>query len=260
MKVHCCQLDCAWENKPKNFARARSLLIGAGTKPGDLFVLPEMFSTGFSMNLAATSEGRNPGAEEFQRAAAREFGIYILGGVVADGPEAKGLNQAVLATPQGELTARYSKIHPFSMGGELDHYARGTALSSFFWNGLKVAPFICYDLRFPEVFRSAVREGAEMFVVIASWPSKRAQHWVTLLQARAIENLAYVIGVNRAGTDPTFSYPGRSMIIDPHGNILADAGAAEGTISAEIDPAVAQDWRRDFPPLRDMHWPAERND
>ena len=93
-----------------------------------------------------------------------------------------------------------------------------------------------------------------MFVVIADWPNKREHHWVTLLQARAIENLAYVIGVNQSGQDPKFVYPGRSLVIDPHGRILTDAGLSEGIVSAEIDPVVVRTWRKDFPALEDMHW------
>ena len=93
-----------------------------------------------------------------------------------------------------------------------------------------------------------------MFVVIANWPNRREEHWVTLLQARAIENLAFVVGVNRAGADPRHVYPGHSLIIDPHGRIVADAGAKEGIVSAEIDPQVVRNWRRDFPALADMHW------
>jgi predicted amidohydrolase len=109
-------------------------------------------------------------------------------------------------------------------------------------------------LRFPEIFRTAVKRGAEVFVVIADWPNRREHHWVTLLQARAIENLAYVVGVNRAGKDPFHVYPGRSMIVDPHGKILADAGLNEGIVSAEIDPVVVRSWRKDFPALQDIHW------
>jgi predicted amidohydrolase len=119
---------------------------------------------------------------------------------------------------------------------------------------VKVAPFVCYDLRFPEVFRSAVRKGAQVMAVIANWPAKRVEHWVTLLKARAIENQAYVIGVNRVGTDPKLTYPGRSLIVDPHGNVLADGGDKEAVIRAEIDAGVVDAWRRDFPALRDMHW------
>ena len=119
---------------------------------------------------------------------------------------------------------------------------------------MKVVPFICYDLRFPEIFRTAVRQGAEMFVVIANWPNRREMHWVRLLEARAIENLAYVVGVNRTGKDPKLVYSGRTMIIDPHGTILVEAGDLEGVIAADIDPAAVRNWRRDFPALRDMHW------
>lgn len=254
MKVHCCQLNIEWEAKAANFEKVRSLIQAAQPEPADLFVLPEMFATGFSMNLAVTSEAGNPETEDFLGEQAKQFGIYILAGVVIPGPAGKGLNQAVVVTPEGKISTRYSKIHPFSLGGELDYYAAGASIDTFDWNGLKVAPFVCYDLRFPEIFRSAVRQGAEMFVVIANWPSRRAQHWVTLLQARAIENLAYVVGVNRSGADPFFPYPGRSMIVDPHGVVMVDAGEMEQVIAASVEKAAVTNWRRDFPALRDMHW------
>ena len=254
MKVHCCQFDIAWEDKPANFAKVRALVAAAKLDRGDLLVLPEMFSTGFSMNVAATSEQANPGAEDFVRELAREHGVHVVAGIVVEDGKGKGLNQALVATPEGEIATRYSKIHPFSLGGETEHYARGGEIQTFDWNGVEVAPFVCYDLRFPEIFRFAVRQGVEMFVVIANWPSRRAQHWVTLLQARAIENLAYVAGVKRCGSDPFLPYPGCTTIIDPHGTVLADAGQAEGTISAEIVKSAVANWRRDFPALRDMHW------
>jgi len=111
---------------------------------------------------------------------------------------------------------------------------------------------VCYDLRFPELARDAIRQGAEVLVYIASWPIKRAQHWVTLLQARAIENLAWVVGVNRCGSDPEFTYPGRTLVVDPHGNIIADAADREGVLVADLLPQVVTDWRAQFPALRDM--------
>ena len=254
MKVYCCQLDMVWEDKPANFKKVRALLDTTRPEPGSLLVLPEMFATGFSMNVASVAEENTPGTEPFLRELARELNIYIQAGLVTRDPSGRGLNQAVVLSPQGEELARYTKIHPFTLGGELACYSRGTEIQSFEWHTLKTTPFICYDLRFPEIFRSAVKLGAEMFVVIADWPSRREQHWVTLLQARAIENLAYVVGVNRSGKDPQHVYPGRSLIIDPHGKILADAGAAEGLISADIDPSVVRSWRKDFPALQDIHW------
>jgi len=256
MKVYCCQFEIAWENKAENFRKVRALLAAAKPEAGSLFVLQEMFSTGFSMNVAGIAEEASPGTEEFVREIATEHQLYVVAGVVRRNHEGRGLNQAIVISPEGKELARYSKIHPFTLGGELANYARGTQIEFFDWHGLKVAPFICYDLRFPELFRSAAAAKAEMLVVIAAWPNRREQHWVTLLQARAIENLAYVVGVNQTGKDPKFVYPGRSMVVDPHGKVLVDAGAAETIISAEIDPAEVRNWRRDFPALDDMHWVA----
>jgi predicted amidohydrolase len=258
MKVYLGQLDSIWEDKPANLRKARELVSRAHPAPGSLFVLPEMFPTGFSMNVAATAEESAPGTMPALESLAREFRIFIQAGIVSRTPEGKGLNQAVVISPEGKELTRYTKIHPFTLGGELANYDRGTEIKHYEWEGIQVTPFICYDLRFPEIFRTAVKRGAEMFVVIAAWPNKREHHWVTLLQARAIENLAYVIGVNRAGTDPHFVYPGRSMVIDPHGKILVDAGANEGVVSAEIDPTIVRTWRKDFPALQDIHWREER--
>ena len=132
---------------------------------------------------------------------------------------------------------------------------RLVAATIIFGGGFIVAPFVCYDLRFPEIFRAAaLRHGASLFVVIALWPVMRQQHWLTLLQARAIENQASVIGVNRVGTDPKFFYSGRSAVVDPHGVIIADAGEREQVLTAALDPEVAASWRRDFPALADAHW------
>jgi predicted amidohydrolase len=116
-----------------------------------------------------------------------------------------------------------------------------------------VSPFICYDLRFPEAFRGAVRRGARAFVVIANWPAERHEHWDLLLRARAIENQAFVVGVNRCGSDPRHAYAGGSMIVDPQGGILARAGGEECVISADLDAASLMEYRERFPALGDMH-------
>jgi predicted amidohydrolase len=254
MKLYCCQYPIAWEDKAGNFDKIRALLQSTQLERGSLLLLPEMFSTGFSMNVAAIHEGENSPATNFLREIARELGIYVVGGVVTKNESGIGSNEALAISPDGELLARYTKIHPFTPSGELKHYARGKEIVSFEWNHLKVVPFICYDLRFPEIFRSAVKQGAELFLVIANWPNKRERHWTTLLEARAIENLAYVAGANRNGSDPQHEYPGRSMIFDPHGKVVADAGSAEGIICAEIYPDAVKQWRAEFPALKDQHW------
>jgi predicted amidohydrolase len=258
MQALAVQLDIAWEDKPANFAKVRRLLDAARPQPGSLIVLPEMFATGFSMNVAAVHEAGDRPAEKFLAELAKAHQSTVIGGVVNLGPGGKGLNQALIYSPEGQPLVRYDKIHPFTLGDEAVHYTAGEKIALFDWQGggkvAKVAPFVCYDLRFPEIFRSAVRRGAQIMAVIANWPAKRAEHWTTLLKARAIENQACVIGVNRCGTDPKHAYPGRSLIIDPHGNVLADAGEREGVIQAEIDPTLVDSWRRDFPALKDMHW------
>ena len=117
---------------------------------------------------------------------------------------------------------------------------------------MRIAPFICYDLRFPEIFRPAGKAGVELIAVIANWPALRSDHWVALLRARAIENQAFAIGVNRCGSDPTLQYDGRSVLFDPQGVSLFEADGREQTIKMEIDPDAARSWKRDFPILNDM--------
>ena len=254
MNVSAVQLAIAWEDRAVNFAKVRALLAATPPAPGALVVLPEMFATGFSMNLAATRQTPAREDEAFLSGLAREHRAFVLGGVVSPGAGEMGRNDAVVFSPDGALLARYTKIHPFSLGGEAQGHTAGADIVTFECGGFTVAPFVCYDLRFPEIFRAAAQRGANHFAVIALWPVKRQQHWLTLLQARAIENQAYVIGVNRVGNEPQFSYAGRSVVVDPHGVIIADAGEQERVLTAALDAETVHAWRRDFPALRDAHW------
>ncbi|MEA3207058.1 MAG: omega-amidase [Chthoniobacter sp.] len=254
MKICAIQLDIVWEDKRANFSRVRDLLQRSAPEPGALIVLPEMFATGFSMNLKVTRQQEAREDETFLASLAREYQAVVLGGVVSPGEGDKGRNEAVAFSPDGTLLARYTKIHPFSLGGESEGHEAGSVIATFACGGFTVAPFICYDLRFPEVFRAASQRSANLLVVMALWPVKRQQHWLTLLQARAIENQSYVVGVNRVGNEPQFSYAGRSVVIDPHGIVIADAGEREGVLTAVLEPEIAESWRRDFPALRDAHW------
>jgi omega-amidase len=252
MKVACCQLNIVWEDKAANYARVRNLVESAKLERGTLLVLPEMFATGFSMRVPAVREGSPSETEAFLKSLAKELGICVFAGVVHASKFDRGSNEAVAFDPNGNLLVKYAKMHPFTLGGESAHYSAGDDVLSFTWQGAKIAPFICYDLRFPEIFRVAALRGAEVLVVIASWPIKREDHWVTLLRARAIENQAFVIGVNRSGTDPQFVYPGRTLIVDPHGVILVDAGREEKLITADLDISEVARWRAEFPVLADI--------
>lgn len=252
MRAVAVQLDIVWENKQANFRKVRELLERAQVEPESLIVLPELFATGFSMNVDAICEGVTKETEQFLQELAEQYQSCVIGGLATKAPDGRGRNEAVVYDPSGTEIARYGKLHPFSYAGETKYYIPGERPVTFPWNGFTVAPFICYDLRFPEVFRHAIQLQADLLVVIACWPQAREQHWIALLQARAIENQAYVIGLNRCGNDPTLTYSGRSRIVDPRGNVLADAESAEGTISAELDRDALAVYRREFPALSDI--------
>jgi predicted amidohydrolase len=251
MKIHCVQLDIAWENKEANHERVKQLLAAHPPEPGSLVVLPEMFSTGFSMNVADISESARRKTEKFLADLARKLGVFIMGGVVTTDDAGGGNNQSLTFAPSGEEIARYTKLQPFTHGGEAEHYNAGQTTVVFKWQDLIVSPFICYDLRFPEHFREAVTGGAQLFVVIANWPMGRILHWETLLRARAIENQAYVAGVNRTGADPKITYNGGSLIANPKGELLAHADDRECVISAELLSEELLAYRKDFPFLAD---------
>lgn len=252
MNIAAVQLDIRWEDRPANHARVQQLLERVDLPRGTLLVLPEMFDTGFSMNTSATDPGADSTAETFCRGLARDRGVAVLAGLVARTADGRLANEAVAFSPDGDELARYRKMQPFTASGESECYAAGTTRVSFRWDGARVAPFICYDLRFPELFRPAARDGAELIVVIANWPEARSEHWVRLLQARAIENQAFVLGVNRCGSDPTLRYDGRSSLFDPMGREIVQADAREQVFQRQIDPAEARTWRQKFPALRDI--------
>src|SRR5262245_11737881 len=252
MQIIGIQIDSAWENKAANHDKVLSLLDRAKPPAGALVVLPEMFATGFSMNVASIHDGARETQDFLSRTAAQR-GIYLMGGVVTkDETTGRGRNEAVVYSPEGGDVARYCKMQPFTLGGESEHYVAGERVCLFECEEFIVAPFICYDLRFPERFRAATARGANLIVVIASWPAVRDDHWVTLLKARAIENQSYVVGVNRCGQDPKHYHSGRSVIYDPHGRALAEAGSEEVWIDARVELQPLLDWRRSFPALGDM--------
>ena len=252
MNIACVQFDMAWEDKRTNYAKVLNLLRAANIPRGSLVLLPEMFATGFSMNVAQIAEGQGGATEQFLAKTAREFGVFLLAGVVTRGASQRGRNECVAFSPEGTLLARYCKMQPFTLGGETASYEAGERAMVFACGEISVAPFICYDLRFPEVTRSIAAQRPQLITFIASWPNARLHHWVRLLQARAIENQCYVAGVNRIGNDPRYQHSGRTMIVDPHGEILADAGSSECVIQAKIDPVWLEEYRRTFPALADM--------
>lgn len=252
MRAHLIQMDIAWEEPEANYEKVRQLVRAAAPDPGDLVLLPEMFDTGFSMNISRTADS---GATfDFVRGLSGEFDLTIQAGRTVAGAHAKALNQAFVVS-RGVPLATYAKIHLFSVGREHDAIEHGSDIAAYDWRSgdrsLRVCPAICYDLRFPELFRRGLVAGAELFALGACWLEARHSHWRALLIARAIENQALVLGVNRTGTDPNARYLGGSIVIDPTGMVLGELDAAEGVLSVDIDPAAVARSREKFPAWRD---------
>ena len=252
MQAHLVQLDIAWEDKQANYDRVRSLLDRTPIAPSDLIVLPELFDVGFTLNtdIAIDHDGSTL---RYLQTLANETGCTIHGSRAMPGNKTHAYNCATVCFPDSDAPAcEYHKAHPFSYGREAESYIGGNTLKHYDWNGLQICPAICYDLRFPELFRLGVKDGAQAFVYGANWPSPRQSHWRTLSIARAIENQAFVIAVNRCGNDPHLPYAGGSIAIDPKGTILGELEDLEGVLSVEIDPGIADEWRSTFPALRDI--------
>lgn len=258
MHAHLIQMDIAWEDVPANHAKVRSLLSGVSSNPGDLLVLPEMFDTGFSFNLDRTAD--NEGTTlAFLQTLARERRVTIHGSRTVVGSDGLGRNLATAVGPDGSVLAEYAKMHPFSLGrpSESERFAAGEQVITYPWLDVAgktrcvIGPAICYDLRFPELFRSGMKLGAEAFAIGSSWPTARESHRRALSIARAIENLAFVFSVNRVGRDPSMEYPGGSLAISPRGEILGELGNHEGVLSVAVDMDDLRRWRGVFPALRD---------
>jgi predicted amidohydrolase len=250
MRIAAVQHDIVWEDRDANFARLSTWVdraVGAGA---ELVLLTETFSTGFSMTPGIGEPEGGP-SSQFLQAQAAEHGVWVGGTcpeIAADGE--LPYNSFVLAGPDG-TTHRYRKLHPFTHAGEHERFRAGEKPAPVEIGGLRVTPFICYDLRFANVFWDAALT-TDVYLVPANWPSPRRHHWQTLLQARAIENQAYVVGCNRVGRagDGT-EHVGDSRIISPMGELLATASGIETILLADVDAAEVAATREKFAFLPD---------
>ncbi len=246
LRIVLVQHDIAWENKPSNHAAYEQLVRGAA-QPGSFVILPELCDVGFTMNTDAAA---SPGSLEWAQALARSHQVWLQAGL-AESVEGGVANAAFVIRPDGDVAAVYRKIFLFSHGTEPQHYCPGDGPVLVDVAGWTVAPFICYDLRFPEVWRVAALAGAELFTLGANWPARRHEHWRTLVRARAIENQAFVACCNRVGRDPSLEYAGGSALIDPRGGSVAEASdaACATVVTARRDEFAS--WRAQFAALGD---------
>jgi predicted amidohydrolase len=236
MRIAAVQHDIVWEDREANFERLAPRVARAVGAGAELVLLTETFSTGFSMTPGIGEPEGGP-SSQFLADRAAEHGVWMAGTCpeIADG-DLLPYNSFVLAGPDGS-THRYRKLHPFTHAGEHERFRAGEKPVTVQVGGLRITPFICYDLRFADVFWRAAPE-TDVYLVPANWPSPRRIHWQTLLQARAIENQAYVVGCNRVGTagDGT-EHVGDTRIVSPMGELLATAAAVETIVLADVDAA-----------------------
>ncbi|MBO5900858.1 MAG: amidohydrolase [Alistipes sp.] len=220
------QRNIAWLNIDANLMDIETMLEGVKT---DVVVLSEMFQTGFATNpIEAIDDGRTL---RWMLQMAKKLDAAIVGScAVKVGEEYR--NRMYFVKPTGEVEY-YDKWHLFSVGGESDSYTRGRERKIVEWRGVRYLLAVCYDLRFPVWSRQ--RGDYDAIIYIAAWPTPRREVWQTLLKARAIENQAYVIGVNRTGDEPTLSYSGDSAVIDYYGKCVVECGSEECVANVEID-------------------------
>ena len=248
MNIYLAQLNTVWEDRMKNYDRLNMLLEKANPHAGSIVALPELFSTGYTMNSKVLEEKPvSSPTFEFLKGLAQKYHIYILGTLImAVSDDGLPTNSVLAISPQGHILTRYDKIHLLPTSGEPQSYTPGSALSTFNVGDMRFGVLVCYDLRFPEIFRIFYHQGIEGIFVVANWPASRHLHWETLLRARAIENQCYVFAVNRVGSDPYNSYNGGSTVISPSGEILC-VSHKERIFSCLIDPVLVKAVRRQLP-------------
>jgi predicted amidohydrolase len=253
MKVYGIQLQSEWENKDENFRRVDTLLENYKIEKNSLLVLPEMFATGFCLETDKTLLNEPQKTENYLYNLSKDKECWVIAGMTQPSEQkGKAYNCAVTFTPNGEKALCTPKIHTIPILGEDKVHIKGSTVENIQLNSFMVTPLICYDLRFSEPFRLAITKGTDVFITIACWPQSRIEHWRTLLQARAIENQSYVIGVNSVGREPNMKYGGRSLIIDPTGKVVADGGEVESVIEGVIDKKIIDSWRKEFPAIKDI--------
>ena len=249
MKVAAVQHDIVWEDRDATLGNLETC-VADGAAHADLIVLPEMFAIGFVPRPAPFAEEPDGPTVQWMRRQAARHDAWVCGSLpIRVAGEGRPRNELVVAGPDG-TTHRYAKIHPFSYAGEHTHYAPGRDFLTVEIAGIRTTFFVCYDLRFADEFWVNA-EATDMYVVVANWPASRRHHWRALLVARAIENQAYVVGVNRVGSGGGLDYAGDTAIVDPLGETLVAASAVETVLVAEVDAARVASVRAEFPFLAD---------
>ena len=254
VRVAVIQHDIVWHDRTANFDHLTPMVVGAVASGARVVLLTETFSTGFSFDTPGIAESEGGPSSQFLREMASTHGVWVGGSCPEIAPDVppddqRSSNVFVLVAPDG-TEHRYRKIHPFSHADEERYVRAGTEFVTVDIDGLRCSLFVCYDLRFADEFWALAHQ-SDAYFVVANWPAKRRLHWSTLLRARAIENQAYVVGVNRVGSGGGLDYSGDSAIIDPLGEVLATGAGGETILLADLDPAHVATTRNHFRFLQD---------
>ncbi len=246
MRVTILQRDIIWADPAKNVERAETVI--RQLPKSDIYVLPEMFSTGFCTQPEGIAESSDSETLHWMQSMAAELDCAMAGSVAVE-QDGKYYNRFYFVHPDGHVD-HYDKHHLFTYGGEHLRFTAGEERVVVSFRGVRILLEVCYDLRFPVWARN--RKDYDMIMYVASWPTPRVAAWSALLVARAIENQCYVVGVNRVGTDPSCEYCGGSVVIDPYGKTIAECSKGEeDSASAEIDMDALAAFREKFPVLDD---------
>lgn len=249
LKVGIVQYNPVWEDKSANMIKIKNLTENPDSV--DLLIFPEMTLTGFTMKSNKFAEQLEGESYNFFSDLAKGANCSIMYGVIEKGKN-KNFNDLIHLNNQGKIVSIYRKIHPFSYSREDKFYGKGKSLVITKVKGYEIGLSICYDLRFPELYRFYGKEKVHILVDIANWPESRIEHWLALLKARAIENQCYVIGINRIGSDPKLNYNGFSSVYDPMGKALVSLENEEKVINVEIDKTFVNEIRKKLPFLKDV--------
>lgn len=252
VKIALAQLDVAFAKPTTNFQNVAQAVAKAANSRANVVIFPEMWNTGYALtqlDKLADPNGRQ--TKELLSKLAQQYQINILGGSVATKQNDHFYNTTYVVDSAGHLVSKYNKVHLFGLMKEDQYLAAGDQENFFQLAGINCASFICYDLRFPEWIRTVARHGADILYFPAEWPAVRIPQWKLMLQARAIENQAFVVAVNRVGDDPDNHFNGHSLVIDPLGKILLDVGESQAVSVAELDLDYLKKVRGPIPVFKD---------
>lgn len=251
MKVCLVQTDVYWEQKEANFAELEEKLSEI-VEAVDLVILPEMFSTGFSVNSASLAEHPHTNTFKWLHQQAQRLKTTIVGSFIIK--ENGAIKNRLMTVSSKGVISEYDKQNLFSYGDETKLFTSGSSRSQFNVKDFNCSGLICYDLRFPETARN-IGATYDCLLYVANWPTKRIEQWKKLLTARAIENQCYVVGVNRIGTDGNgWEYNGQSMVVDFNGDVIADLGSEEKLEIVDLDKAALDEYRERLPFLKDIKY------